>query len=179
MNANDDEEQRFFEAVQAASVDRIWGDEDHELFQNSIVQPQESEMDKSYVTMEQHVCPVCGKAHDTGAILMDTRLKYNHKTGRNELRETFDHYTVTGWSLCPEHKKLADEGYVAIVAVDETKTKGPITPENAWRTGSIAHVRRSVWDNIFNAPIDAKHEFVFTSEEAITKLQAMMPKEGT
>ena len=52
-------------------------------------------MPKSYVTIEQHVCPVCGKAHDTGTILLDRRL-----------RERFDMYTPTGYGLCPEHKAM-------------------------------------------------------------------------
>ena len=45
---------------------------------------------KSHVGMEQNVCPVCGKAFDTGTILLDRRL-----------RNSLERKTVTGWSLCP------------------------------------------------------------------------------
>ena len=31
--------------------------------------------DKSHVSLEQHVCLVCGKAFDTGTILLDKRLR--------------------------------------------------------------------------------------------------------
>ena len=30
--------------------------------------------DKSHVSMEQHVCLVCGVAFDTGAILLDNQI---------------------------------------------------------------------------------------------------------
>jgi len=93
--------------------------------------------DKSYVTLEQHVCPVCGKTEDTGSLLMDMRLK-----------PTFNKFTTTGWGLCAEHKKLADDGYVALV---ECSNDQP-TLESAVRTGNIAHVRRSAFDRLFNVP---------------------------
>ena len=60
--------------------------------------------DKSHVSLEQHVCLVCGKAFDTGTILLDKRL-----------RASMEHHTKTGWGLCPEHQKLADDGFVALV----------------------------------------------------------------
>ena len=36
-------------------------------------------MDKSYVTMEQHQCPVCGKTFDTGALLSSLCSDCNEK----------------------------------------------------------------------------------------------------
>ena len=82
---------------------------------------------KSHVSMEQHVCPVCGKTHDTGAILLDRRL-----------RQTFDRFTVTDYELCPEHAKLHADGFVALVEC----SNGPTSLRDARRTGNIAHVRR-------------------------------------
>lgn len=61
--------------------------------------------DKSHVSLEQHVCLVCGAAFDTGAILLDRRLRASMK-----------HHTATGWGLCPEHQKLSDDGFVALHA---------------------------------------------------------------
>ncbi|WP_430522156.1 hypothetical protein [Pseudomonas aeruginosa] len=46
--------------------------------------------DKSHVSLEQHVCLVCGTAFDTGAILLDKRL-----------RASMERHTATGWGLCP------------------------------------------------------------------------------
>lgn len=41
--------------------------------------------DKSHVSLEQHVCLVCGTAFDTGAILLDKRL-----------RASMERHTATG-----------------------------------------------------------------------------------
>lgn len=101
--------------------------------------------DKSYVTMEQKVCLVCTKTFDTGSLLLDTRM-----------RDSFDTRTVTGWDLCPEHQKLYDDGYVALVAADRSKSEladnGNVKdPGSAWRTGVVAHLRASVWPRIFGS----------------------------
>lgn len=102
-------------------------------------------MTKSYVSMEQHVCVVCGKAYDTGSILINKRL-------RNSLERT----TVTGMGMCPEHQRLRDEGYIAVVACDEKKSEknpdGTLKPEKACRTGDVAHVKREAFSRIFNVP---------------------------
>ena len=103
--------------------------------------------DKSYVTLEQQACIVCGKPYDTGALLLDRRL-----------REKFDQKTITGMGgLCPEHKQLYDEGYVALVSIDESKSEklsnGSFAPAKVYRTGTVAHVRVAVYDKLFNVPI--------------------------
>ena len=63
--------------------------------------------DKSHVSLERHVCLVCGTAFDTGSILLDKRL-----------RASMERYTTTGWDLCAEHQKLSDDGFVALVECD-------------------------------------------------------------
>ena len=91
---------------------------------------------KSHVGMEQKACPVCGQAFDTGAILLDKRL-----------RNTLERKTVTGWDLCPEHAKLWEKGYIALVECDPEKstfTDGTIKPPDAYRTGRIAHIREQL-----------------------------------
>lgn len=122
---------------------------------------------KSFVTMEQNVCPICCKAFSTGVILMDNRM-----------RDKFERNTVTGWGLCPEHQALYDEGFMALVAVDEAKSKispdGIITPDGAYRTGTVAHVRRTVVDRLFRAPIPQEQPLMFCEPELIDKLQAMV-----
>ena len=120
---------------------------------------------KSYVTMAQKMCPVCGVLHDTGEILLDRRLK-----------NTFDPHTTTGYALCPEHQKLKDDGYIALVGVDEAKsTAGPlvtITMDNAYRTGAIAHVRETVFRKIFTGFEDKPvPEMVFVSEDVLTYIK--------
>src|SRR3546814_5168048 len=54
-------------------------------------QPEIVMNDKSHVSLEQHVCLVCGVAFDTGAILLDKRL-----------RASLERHTATGWGLRSE-----------------------------------------------------------------------------
>ena len=125
-------------------------------------------MDKSFVTLEQNRCMVCGKDFDTGALLIDRRL-----------REKFDRFTLTGTGLCPEHQEKYDEGYVAMVAVDPAKSGAfsgspTLKAEDAYRTGAVAHVKFDAWGKIFNSPPPEKDgerlPMVFVDEQVITML---------
>lgn len=87
--------------------------------------------DKSHVSLEQHVCLVCGASFDTGAILLDKRL-----------RASMERHTATGWGLCPEHQKLSDDGCVALVECDPQRSGSPsgadrMKPEQAYRTARL------------------------------------------
>lgn len=121
-------------------------------------------MDKSYVTVEQNCCIVCGKEYDTGAILLDRRM-----------RDTFDRHTVTGMGLCPDHQEKYDEGFIALVECDQAKTKirgDVVQPEEAYRTGNYAHVRKEIWTKIFDT--DAPNlPMVFIEIGVIAMLEAM------
>ncbi|MGJ7530539.1 ATPase [Variovorax sp. GB1P17] len=123
--------------------------------------------DKSHVSMEQHVCLICGVAFDTGAILLDKRL-----------RASMERHTTTGWGLCAEHQKLADEGFVALVECDPQRSGSPsgrLKPEQAYRTGRLAHIKRHVFTQVFNVPIEASQPCVFVEPGVIEQLQAMVP----
>ena len=91
-------------------------------------------MEKSYVTLEQHVCPVCLKTFDTGNLLLDDKL-----------RDVFEKYTVTGYGLCEEHKKVVEDGYVILVEVRKRPQKG----QDPYRTGNAAYLKRHVAKDIF------------------------------
>ena len=78
-------------------------------------------MDKSYVTMQQHQCPACGKVFDTGALLLDTRL-----------RKQFDMKTVTGRSLCPDCNEKINDGFTILIVVKDGETGS-----NPYRTGEL------------------------------------------
>ena len=123
--------------------------------------------DKSHVSMEQHVCLVCGVAFDTGAILLDKRL-----------RASMERHTVTGWGLCAEHQQLTDDGFVALVECDPQRSGSPggrLKPEQAYRTGRLAHIKRHVFTQVFNVPIEANQACVFVEPGVIEQLQAMVP----
>ena len=121
---------------------------------------------KSHVTIEQQVCPVCGKEHDTGAILFDRRL-----------RAKFEPYTTTSWGLCDEHQSQHNDGYVFLIEVDERKsvrgTSREITLEGAWRTGNIVAIRRPVAERIFAGTPILRNGMMFCDSAVVDKLRAM------
>jgi hypothetical protein len=100
---------------------------------------------KSHVTLEQHACPATGKLHDTGALLLDQRL-----------RERFEPNTTTGWSFCPEVQEKLNEGFVVLVGIDASKSNtvnGVMMPDTVWRTGEIIYLKREAADKVFDTPI--------------------------
>lgn len=107
---------------------------------------------KSLVTMEQHQCPVCGIAHDTGTVLLD-----------RQLRDKFEDRTVTGISLCPEHKAMVDAGFTILIEMNSAMQ----------RTGRIVQVKHEVWPNIFDAAIPAGG-VAYVDGDTIDKLAAMV-----
>ena len=123
--------------------------------------------DKSHVSLEQHVCLICGTRFDTGAILLDRRL-----------RASMERHTATGRGLCPEHQKLSDGGFVALVEFDPQRSGSPAgggraKPEQAYRTGRLAHLKREAFAQVFNVPIAADQPCVFVEPGVIEQLQTM------
>ncbi|MBS0513922.1 MAG: ATPase [Proteobacteria bacterium] len=124
--------------------------------------------EKSHVSMEQHVCLVCGTAFDTGSILLDRRL-----------RASMNRHTTTGWSLCAEHQKLSDDGFVALVECDPQRSGSPASAarlklEQAYRTGRLAHLKRDVFTKVFNVPIAGNQPCVFVEPGVIERIQSMV-----
>lgn len=93
-------------------------------------------MEKSFVTLEQNICPICGKVFETGNLLMDSRIR------NGKLMETFDKYTVTGYSICEECQKMIDDGRVALVEINEPSDPNNLTLDNVDRTGKIGWMKR-------------------------------------
>ncbi|RLM14206.1 ATPase [Gibbsiella quercinecans] len=123
--------------------------------------------EKSHVSLEQHVCLVCGTNFDTGNILLDKRL-----------RASMDRYTTTAWGLCSEHQRLFDEGYIALVECDPQRSGSPsktglLKPEQAYRTGRLAHLKRDVFTDMFNVSITTNQACVFVEPGVIERLQMM------
>ena len=123
--------------------------------------------EKSHVSLEQHVCLVCGTRFDTGGVLLDRRL-----------RASMERHTATGWGLCPEHQKLSDDGFVALVECDPQRSGSPagggrVKPEQAYRTGRLAHLKREAFAQVFNVPIAADQPCVFVEPGVIEQLQTM------
>ncbi|WP_421722522.1 ATPase [Alloalcanivorax xenomutans] len=124
--------------------------------------------DKSHVSLERHICLVCGNPFDTGNILLDKRL-----------RASLERHTATGWGLCAEHQRLFDDGFVALVECDPERSGKPtgtdrLKPEGAYRTGRLAHLKRDVFAGVFNIPLAADQACVFVEPGVIEQLQAMV-----
>lgn len=119
--------------------------------------------EKSFVTLEQQVCLVCGTPFDTGSLLMDTSM-----------RERFERNTITGWGMCPEHQKLYDDGFLALVEATSPKHTGDmLKQEDAIRTGVICHLRRTVADEVLNVKLPANIPMIFVEPGVVEKLQSM------
>jgi hypothetical protein len=124
--------------------------------------------EKSHVSMERHLCLVCGTEYDTGTILLDRRL-----------RASLKRYTTTGWGLCPEHQRLFDDGFVALVECDPGKSGIPssadrLKPDQACRTGRVLHLKRDAFGRVFSVPIEPNLPSVFVEPGVIEKLEAMI-----
>ena len=128
-------------------------------------------MDKSYVTIENKICPVCGKQHnyDCG-ILLDKKV-----------RDIFEKETITGYALCEEHQKMYDDGFIALIAIDENKSGienkdiNRVTIENAYRTGDVFHIRKEAAVNMLNLPEgELDREFVFIDHKIAEIIQEKM-----
>ena len=121
-------------------------------------------MTKSFVAIEQKMCPICGvvHSHDCG-LLLDKRLK-----------ESMDSHVTTGYGLCEEHDRLFKEGYIALVGVSNNpnSTQQTLTQETANRTGSLCHIRKAVFQQMFGLPEEATNlPMVFVQEAVIDMLK--------
>ena len=124
--------------------------------------------EKSHVSLEHHVCLVCGTSFDTGSLLLDRRL-----------RASMDRHTTTGWGLCAEHQRMHSDGFVALVECDPQRSgarssDGLLKPGRAYRTGRLAHLRREVFARVFDVSIDTDQPLVFIEPGVIERLQSMV-----
>lgn len=126
---------------------------------------------KSYVAMEQHVCPVCGVVHDTGAILLDRRL-----------RDSMDRHVTTGYSMCAKCEELKDDCFIALVEARPPKVKpGPdgvamVQPDEVERLGRIFHIHESAWRRFTDVPVPEGY-MAFVEPEVLDVLVAMYERE--
>jgi len=109
--------------------------------------PSKGEIVKSYVTMEQHICCICGRAFDTNAILMNRHLREVFKTSR-----------TAGYGICNDDQRKINDGYIALIVIDPTRSSIESTArklhdlDGIYRTGEIAYVKRDKWEVIFDEP---------------------------
>ena len=119
---------------------------------------------KSYVSLEEKICSICGNKHDSGAILLDRRLK-----------DSFEHKTLTGYDHCKDCQEKLDNQYVALVEVSNEPEGNIMKNEDAYRTGVLAWVKKHVCDKVFNVKITTP--MVFVQPEVINYMQSLIPVE--
>ena len=123
-------------------------------------------MDKSYVSMEQGVCIVCNKQYNTDTILMD-----------RSMRNSMNPETLTHVGICPEHQEVIDDGYIILIGVDAEKSRitmgtETVKPEDAWRTGNNAYIKREAWEHAVDIPVPADG-IAYVENEVIMMLNDM------
>lgn len=113
-------------------------------------------MDKSYVSMEGKMCVCCGKPFDSGAILLDKRLK-----------ASMERQTVTGLGLC---KECQLDGFVTLIVIDETNNK--INPTQAWKTGEVVKMKHEAFKGIFKCELPS-NGFIYIDRETAQVLERL------
>ena len=114
----------------------------------------------SYVALAKSCCLACGTTFDNGTPLINTKFQ--------PIKQDQE---VVSWAFCPEHKTIIDEGYIALVGVDPSKSEAPMTPATVYRTGDLLFIREEVAKAVFNVPINGP--MVYVDAEVIPTLRAM------
>lgn len=94
--------------------------------------------EKSHVAMGAEICPVCLEPHNEVVVLNRT------------LKATLPPKINMGWSLCAEHQRQKEEGFILLVEVSQEVHT--LNDASQVRTGRAVSIRASVWEDMMNAP---------------------------
>lgn len=120
--------------------------------------------------MAKKICDVCGVVHEFNTEILI------HK----QLKDIDPDKTITGYGLCEEHQKLFDEGYIALVAANVLASEvknGIVKREDTQPTGELAHVRRTVFNKMFDTQVDDGLPLVYVEPEVIKMLTQQLSGE--
>jgi hypothetical protein len=69
------------------------------------------------------------------------------------MKDSLEDKTIAGWEPCPEHVKLYEEGFIALIEAEipEDPTVA-LKNEDAVRLGRIFHLRESAFNEFLNLP---------------------------
>ena len=122
-------------------------------------------MSKSYVSLEEFICPILGIKHNDGAgVLLDTRLK-----------PTMERTTVTGFKISKSAQDKLDAGYVALIEVSNTDLGDKLDNNKADRTGRLAWVKKEFANAIFNQHIET---MAFINKDVYTMIEDKTKNKG-
>ena len=118
-------------------------------------------MTKSHVSLETNQCPICTNKFDTGAILLDTRLK-----------DSLERETLTGLGICPDCQVRLDDGFLALIEVsnDPQERVEKLQIDEANRTGNIAWLKRTVAERMFVGVNLSNDPFLFIDGDVFKQL---------
>ena len=124
-------------------------------------------MSNDFVAMETNRCPVCGIEHSYNCgILLNKRMK--------KIKNT-----CSGISLCEEHSKQKEDGYIFLIEVDPDKsnptTKGMLKEEEAYRTGNMMAIKKHVAEQVFHDKINT--DIIFIDQDVFNRLEEWAKKE--
>ena len=88
---------------------------------------------------------------------------------------------MVGWGLCPEHRELHGDGFIALIECDTAKSGHPVPgdwlkPEAVHRTGVVAFLERRAVCSIFNIRLDPALPAVYVERGTIAKLRGQLPR---
>jgi hypothetical protein len=86
---------------------------------------------------------------------------------------------VMGWGLCPEHRDLFGDGFVAVIECDIAKSGNPavgdfLDPDKVHRTGVIAYIERKTLVSTFKMRLDPVIPAVYVARGTVAKLQGCL-----
>lgn len=129
-----------------------------------------NKINNSYVAMEELLCPICGVKHSYKAgILLNKRLQ----TIKPE-------ETLTGYGICEEDQQRIDDGYIALVIVDPSKSNleedATVQIENVYRTGGLIFMKRAFFSRMVNKEISEDTPMVFIDPETAETIKKLHDK---
>ena len=125
------------------------------------------------VALTHLACPIC-LCNSESTIALNTKL---NKKSADNVRELHGKTVALG-KVCDDCQKMLDDGFIALVEVDETKsniskgTTETLKQENAYRTGNMAWLKQYVANQIFNTEL--KTNMVFVQQGVIDAINAMV-----
>jgi hypothetical protein len=88
---------------------------------------------------------------------------------------------IVGWGLCPEHRELHGDGFIALIECDTSKSGHPVPgdwlkPDQVYRTGAVAFLERRAVCSIFNIRLDPALPAVYVERGTIARLASLLPR---
>ena len=121
---------------------------------------------EDYVAIAEHICPVCGTTHTFNTEILI------HKN----LRSIPEDKRCIGYGLCESHQKLFDENYIACVVATNAGEHEKMQLDEAIRTGEIFHLKKTVFNEIFDIVLPDNLELTFITPEVATIIKQIPTK---